>query len=112
MIERSWVRVPAEMVGEFSSSGSTFCADSYFSICYTPVLLQQHVKDPGHSAKHASGRVQLNTHAPYICGFASSEMVHGCMVYSECAETAAVSCGTSHISAVSTPIKWIFKNAL
>ena len=27
-------------------------------------------------------------------------------------ETAAVSCGTSHVSAVSTPHRWIFKNAL
>ena len=30
-------------------------------------------------------------------------MVHGCMVYTERAEMAAVSCGTSHASAVSTP---------
>ena len=29
-------------------------------------------------------------------------MVHGCMVYTERAETAAVSCGTGHASAVST----------
>jgi len=36
----------------------------------------------------------------------------GCMVYTERAETAAVSCGTSHVSAVSTPLRWIFKNAL
>ena len=36
---------------------------------------------------------------------------HGCMVYTERAETAAVSCGTtSHSSAVSTPLRWIFKN--
>ena len=39
-------------------------------------------------------------------------MVHGCMVYTERAETAAVSCGTTHASAVSTPLRWIFKNAL
>ena len=26
------------------------------------MLLQQHVKDPGHSAKSAGGRLQLNTH--------------------------------------------------
>ena len=36
-------------------------------------------------------------------------MVHGCMVYTEHAEMAAVSCGTSHASAVSTPLQWIFK---
>ena len=35
-------------------------------------------------------------------------MVHGCMVYTERAEMAAVSCGTSHASAVSTPLWWIF----
>ena len=35
--------------------------------------------------------------------------MHGCMVYTECAEMAAVSCGTSHASAVSTPLRWIFK---
>ena len=55
---------------------------------------------------------ELNTHAPYVCGFARNNMVHGCMVYTERAETAAVSRGTSHISAVSTPLCWIFKNAL
>ena len=31
------------------------------------------------------------------------------MVYTERAEMAAVSCGTSHASAVSTPLRWIFK---
>ena len=39
-------------------------------------------------------------------------MVHGCMVYTECTETTAVSCGTSHSSAVSTPLWWILKNTL
>ena len=40
MIERSRVRVPAGAVGEFSSPGWTFCADSYFGISSTPVLPQ------------------------------------------------------------------------
>ena len=35
--------------------------------------------------------------------------LHG--VHRTCAEMAAVSCGTSHASAVSTPLRWIFKNA-
>ena len=41
MIERLRVRISAGAVavGEFSSPGSTFCADSYFGICSTPVLL-------------------------------------------------------------------------
>ena len=70
MIERSRVRIPAGVAGEFYSPGSAFCADSYFGIRCTPVLPQQHVKDPGHSAKSAGGRLQLNTHTPYVCGFA------------------------------------------
>ena len=57
-------------------------------------------------------RLQLNKHTPYACGSACSDMVHGCIVYTECAEMAAVSCGTTHVSAVSTPLQWIFKNAL
>jgi len=36
-------------------------------------------------------------------------MVHGCVVYTEYAEMAAVSCGTGHASAVSTSLRWIFK---
>ena len=43
MTERSWVRIPAVAGvgvggGEFSSPGSTFCADSYIGIRFTPVL--------------------------------------------------------------------------
>ena len=53
MIERLRVRIPAGAAGEFSSPGSTFCADAYFGIRFTTVLPQQHVKDPGHSAKSA-----------------------------------------------------------
>ena len=36
----SRVRIPAGTAGEFSSPGSTFCADSYFGIRPTPVLPQ------------------------------------------------------------------------
>ena len=65
MIERSRVRIPAGAAGEFSSPGSAFCADSYFGIHVTAVAR----KRPGHSAKSAGGRLQLNTHTPYVCGF-------------------------------------------
>ena len=68
-------------MGEFSSPGLTFCADSYFSICSTPRVTAVACKDPGHPAKSAGGRLQLNTHTPYACGFASSDMVHGYVVY-------------------------------
>ena len=70
MVERSRVRIPAGPAGQFSSPGSAFCADSYFGIRSTPVLPQKHVKDPGHPAKSAGGRSQLNTHTTYVCGFA------------------------------------------
>ena len=50
----------------------------YFGVRSTPVLLQWHVGDPGHSAKGEGGRLQLNTHTPYVCGFARSGMVIWC----------------------------------
>ena len=73
------------------SPASTFCAESYFCIRYTPALPQLHVKDPATctfwrndqarplrkkvpgpviSPKRASGRLQLNTYASYVCGIA------------------------------------------
>ena len=54
-IKRSQVRVSAGAAGEFSSPWSIFCADTYFGIRSTPVLPQQHGKDPGHSVKSAGG---------------------------------------------------------
>ena len=61
MTEKLPVRVPAGAAGEFSP-GSTFCADSYFGIRYTPVLPQKHVK----SAKSAVSRLLLNMHPTYV----------------------------------------------
>ena len=49
---------------------------THFSICFTSVLLQSHIKDPGHSAKSAGGRLPLNAHTPYICGFKQSDIVN------------------------------------
>ena len=47
----------------FFFQGLNFCVDS--GIRSTLVLSQQHIKDPGHSAKSAGGRLQQNTHPPY-----------------------------------------------
>ena len=47
---------PSGSGGRIFFSRSSFCSDSYFSIQSVPVLLQQPVKDPGHSAKSADGR--------------------------------------------------------
>ena len=58
MIERLRVRIPAEAAGEFSSPEIILFADSYW------MLTQWHVKDPGHSAKRASGRLHVDTHTP------------------------------------------------
>ena len=87
---------------------------TFISVSVPPphVTAVTHVKDPSHSAQSAGGRLQLNTHAPYVCCFAWSDMVHGCMVYTEHAEMAAISCSSSHVSALHTPLWWIFKNAL
>ena len=70
MIKRSGVRILGGAAGEFSSPESTFCTDSYFGIRSTSVLPQEHVKDPGHAARSAGGRLQLNAHTPYVFGFA------------------------------------------
>ena len=63
MIERSRVRIPAGAAAEFSSPGSTFCADTV-----TPVARKR--SRSLHSAKSAEDRLQINTHAPYVCSFA------------------------------------------
>ena len=65
---------PCDTAGEFSSPGSTFCANTDCGIRSTPVFPQWHVTDTCHSAKSAGGRLQLNTHALYVCGFALSNM--------------------------------------
>ena len=67
VIERSRVRALVGAAGELSSLGSASCADPYFSIRFTHVLPQKHVKYLGHSAKSAGGRLQLNMHEPYVC---------------------------------------------
>ena len=62
--------VPGRSGGRLFFSRVDFLFGFYFGIRSTPVLPQLHVKDPGHSAKSAGGRLQLNTHTPYVCGFA------------------------------------------
>ena len=69
-----------------------------FRIRY-PVLPQYHVKDPGHPAKGAGGRLQLNTHTPYIHGFEWSDTLNLCM-FEWCTQNlrrdGSISRGTSH----------------
>ena len=95
-------------------SGSTFSADSYFGIHSTPVLPQQHVKNLGHSAKSAGGRLQLNAHAPHVCGFAWHHVTWCVVVW--CTQNALrqqqfhnAPARWQPNSTVSTPLLWIFK---
>ena len=92
----------------FFSRVDFLCCLSFRYLFHPCVTAVARKKDPSHAAKSAGGRLQLNMHTPYVCGFAWSDMAHGCMVYTERAEMATVSYGTSHASAVSTPLRWIF----
>ena len=89
MVE-SWTRdqkavgliLPALAVGDFSSPRSTFCADSYFGGQSPPSVFAVAHKNPGDSDKSAGVRLQLNTHAPYVC-VALNKTVNWCMLYTE-----------------------------
>ena len=63
VIKRLWVWVQQEWPDHFCSPELTFCAD-WYDVRSTPILLQWHVKDPGHLAKSAGGRSHLNMHTP------------------------------------------------
>ena len=95
MIERLRVRIPAGAAGEFSSPELTLCADSYSVSVPPPVLPQWHVKDRGHSAKSAGGRLYLNKHTP-LTQRSRSELTmqlsrHSVGTYPETAHTQLVS---------------------
>ena len=70
MIEPYRVRVPVGAEGEFSSPGSAFVLTLISLFVPPPVTAVARKKSRGHSAKSTGGWLQLNTHAPYICGFA------------------------------------------
>ena len=55
------------------------------AMCKEVSARRSSVKDPGHAAKSAGSRLQLNTHTPYVCVFAWSDIEHGCVVYTELA---------------------------
>ena len=108
MIERSRVRISAGVAGKFSSPGSTFCVDSYFGI-RLPISATAVARKRLRSFRQKC-RWQVKAKHAYTLRMSLCMKWHGCMVYTERAEMAAVSCGTSHASAVSTPLRWIFKN--
>ena len=65
-----WFESLQERRENFILQGQLFVLNLISVSGSTPVLPQWNVKDPGQSAKSAGGRLQLNTHVPYVCGFA------------------------------------------
>ena len=55
---------PGRSGGRIFFSRVNFVCWLFFSVRSAPVLPQWHVKDSGHSAKSAGGRLHLNTHSP------------------------------------------------
>ena len=53
---------PDRSGGRVFFSRVNFVCRLLFGVRFTPVLPQWHVKDPGHSAKSAGGRLHINTH--------------------------------------------------
>ena len=56
--------IPGWSGGRIFFSRVNFACRHFFGVRSTHVLLQWHVKDPGHSAKSAGGRLHLNIHTP------------------------------------------------
>ena len=55
---------PGRSAGRIFISRVNFVCWLLFGVCSTRMLSQWHVKDPGHSAQSAGGRLHLNTHTP------------------------------------------------
>ena len=91
---------PRRSGGRIFFSGVNFLCWLLFRYPFHPRVTAVHVKYPGHSAGSACGRLELNMHAPYLCSLCINwrDIMHGCMVYTEPAETAAVSHSTSHVT--------------
>ena len=96
---RVWILVGA--VGEFSSLGSTFCAVYFKRYLFHYCVLAVAHKRSQSFCQNAGGRLQLNNnmYAPYVCGFAWGGVTR-CMVAwcTQNVPTAAVPCGTCHIT--------------
>ena len=55
---------PSRSGGRILFSRVNFVCGFLFGVRSTPMLPQWHIKDPGHSAKSACGRLYLNMHTP------------------------------------------------
>ena len=95
-----FLKAPRGLYNEFNTIVVHECTkrSALCSLLFLYPFQAKHMKDPGHSAKSAGGRQQLNTHAPYVCGLCDVIIiVHVYMAYTERAEVAAVSSGASRV---------------
>ena len=104
MIERSRVRIPAGAAGEFSSPESTFCADSYFGIRSVSHVTALARKRP-RSFCRQKRRWQVT--AKYAYSLRIHLALHEVTWFMVVHRTRRD--GSSHASAVITPLRWIFK---
>ena len=91
------------------SPGLTFCADSFWYSFHPHVTTAAHKKSRSFCQKC---RWQITAKHAYTLHMWLCMKSHGAWLYGvhrTCVETAAVSYGTSHTSAVSTPLRWIVK---
>ena len=96
MIKKSRVRVLAGVAGRFSPPGSAFCGDFYFSIHSTAV---ERKRSWSFCQKCRWQVTEKNTFTlcMWLC-MKWHDMVHGCVVSTECGKMAAVSHGSSHVT--------------
>ena len=71
------------LLENFLLQGHTFCADLFRYPFHPRVTAVARKRSRSFCQRR---RLQLNTHTPYVCGFAWSDTVHGCMGYTERAE--------------------------
>ena len=76
---------PCRSGGRFFFSMVDFLCWLLFRYPFHPRVTAVARKRSRSFCQSAGSRLQLNTHIPYVCGFAWSDMVHGCMVYTELA---------------------------
>ena len=78
---------PGRTDGRIFLSTVNFMYWLLFGVPSTPMLLQWHVKDPGHSDNNAGGRLHLNTHKPFTqrsrSGLTLSLSTHSVGTYQE-----------------------------
>ena len=71
---------PVRNGGRIFFSRVNFLCCLLFRYPFYPRVTAAARKRFGHSAKSARGRLQLNTHTPYLCGFELSDTVNWCVV--------------------------------